>query len=84
MLEPVPADEGDFLIELTRFTVMLTCYNCEKPDSRSLEGLPVDITNEDELLESGHLSKLKFVCPKCESPIGSITGIKAETVYEPL
>lgn len=69
--------------QIARFRVMLNCYNCRIPSSRTLGSLPASITTEDDLIESGLLDKQRFACAKCECPIGSITGIKVEWIDVP-
>ena len=69
--------------QVARFRIMLNCYNCRIPSSRTLGSLPAEITTEDDLVESGILDKQKFSCPKCDCPIGAITAIKVEWLDVP-
>lgn len=60
------------------FKVYVRCHNCQKDygsrlDVPAAEDAPCDI---DELLESNFLRDQHFHCRECESPIGTITGVK--------
>lgn len=69
--------------QVARFKLMLSCYNCRRPSSRYLAQVPEEITTADELQDSGILQQQRFLCPKCESTIGAITGIKVEWIDVP-
>jgi hypothetical protein len=60
------------------FKVYVRCANCQKDygcrlEPPEAEDTPADI---DELLESNFLRDQRFTCQDCESPIGTVTGVK--------
>jgi hypothetical protein len=60
------------------FKVYVRCHNCQKDYGNLLvppdaDDAPCDI---DELLESNFLREQHFQCRECESPIGTVTGVK--------
>jgi hypothetical protein len=80
----IPQDYGDdYRSQVPRFQLFMTCYNCQRSTSRYMQAVPVDITTEDELIESGLLEKQSYMCGKCECPIGTITGVKVEWIDVP-
>ncbi len=61
------------------FKVYVRCLNCQKDYGTTLQPPEADDapTDIDELLESNFLSSQRFKCGDCESPIATVTGVKA-------
>lgn len=57
------------------FALHLRCSNCRRETVQELysgEGGPSDV---DELIESGLLNEVRYLCVQCESVIGHIVAI---------
>ena len=68
-------------MEMTRdvriFDLHIRCENCLRETMRAVEVPKVDDapSDEDELVESGYLGAMRFVCRRCDGTIGRLFGV---------
>lgn len=67
--------EGSVLA--ARFRLHLRCEHCVAESKMVLDVPEADEapTDIEALLDSAFLQRQKFVCPKCDNPIGLIAGV---------
>lgn len=60
------------------FRINVTCAGCLSRSSRNLAIPAIDEapTDVDDLVDSGELDRMPFLCEKCEGRIATVTAIK--------